>query len=187
MSLTAIFIFLAITLPTLGFLSWLLLPNARARIDARNLGLVVVRGRPTDRVLSPGAHFVSPFGRVIEQYPAHEIAYIAGHGDLVSQPAPTDPDYINSPLPVVAGDRTAATVSYTLRFRILPSALRTIHERFGPGGIKGIVRDESRLVIITTLAQEQHGLADFFGPARTALEAMLAERLRSRLPRTVLS
>ena len=73
---------------------------------------------------------------------------------------------VGAPVPIVLGDRVQATVGYTLRFRLRPDELRLVHERFGPDGIFGIVRDQSALVISTALGRTGIGVADLLGEPR---------------------
>ena len=67
---TSTVVFVLFVVPALGFALYLLLHDTLVRIDAGEVGLVEVRGRPTDRVLLPGTHLVVPFGRMtIHPYP----------------------------------------------------------------------------------------------------------------------
>jgi hypothetical protein len=65
----------------------------------------------------------------------------------------------------------------TVRFRIIPEQLKLVHERFGPKGIFGIVRDETSRAVITTLGAHETRIDNLFGPALHESE----ERLRKVL------
>ena len=84
-------------------------------------------------------------------------------------------------MPIVLGDRVQATVGYTLRFRLRPDELRLVHERFGPEGIFGIVRDQSALVISTALGRTGIGVADLLGEARETTQSAVTDQLVSAL------
>ena len=86
-------------------------------------------------------------------------------------------DFSDPPLLARLGDRAAVAVYYTIRFRILPDALRELHERVGPDGLKRLVRDHSRRVIIEELAADAYGIDDAFSTARDQLESKLAARV----------
>ena len=66
-------------------------------------------------------------------------------------------------LEVTLGDRTRATVPYTVRFRLVPDKLRQVHERFGPAGVFGIVRDASSAAVSAALRDPAIGIDDMFG------------------------
>ena len=61
------------------------------------------------------------------------------------------------------GDRTSAIVSYTVRFKLVPEKLRHVHERYGPVGVFGIVRDASSAAISAALRDPAIGVDDMFG------------------------
>jgi hypothetical protein len=92
-----------------------------------------------------------------------------------------DTDYADPPLRTSLGDRSPVTANYTVRFRIKPDGLLGIHDRVGPDGIKPLVRDLSRQVIIDVLAEEQYGVDDAYGARFAALEDALHERLSTEL------
>ena len=102
------------------------------------------------------------------------MAYRAG-----GQEDPGKPEFNQSgpPLQVTLGDRTTAVVSLTVRFRLIPEQLKLVHERFGPKGIFGIVRDETSRAVITTLGAHETRIDNLFGPALRESE----ERLRKEL------
>lgn len=181
MSTISIVILILILLVAAGGLIFALLQDAFVRIEPGQMGLVVVRGKPKDRGLSPGVHFALRFGRAIEIYPSVEVTYMT----LPAKQALSTPDdtltYIDPPLRVTLGDRTVASVLYTIRFRIRAEALPLIHTRFGNSGIKGILRDESRRVITKELGSPGTAAADATGDRREALEARVQTRLAGHL------
>jgi hypothetical protein len=111
--------------------------------------------------LLPGAHFIPALRRkMVEIYPSVELSYRAGG------PAPAESGELERsgpPLEVTLGDRTRATVFYTVRFRLTPEKLRQVHERFGPDGVFGIVRDASSAAVSATLRNPAVGIDDMFG------------------------
>jgi regulator of protease activity HflC (stomatin/prohibitin superfamily) len=177
MSGIAIVVFLIIGLPLLAFAAWQLLQEGLVRIDSGSVGLLIVRGKASERSLMPGAHFVWPFRhQMIQVYPLRELTYLTDDQAGVDVSDLADP-----PLSARLGDRAAVSVYYTIRFRLRPDALRDLHERVGPDGIKRLVRDQSRRVIIDELGSDRCGIDDVFGAHRDVLEARLAERLREAL------
>jgi SPFH domain / Band 7 family len=176
-SAIGVVIFLVIVLPVLGFVAWQLLAEARVRIDAGSLGLVIARGAATERVLQPGVHYVLPYlHRMVQRYPLRELTYLTVADDAV-EPA----DFADPPLRVHLGDRTAASVLYTIRFRIRPDALKEIHNRVGPDGIKANVRDRSRQALLDTVIDPGVGYLDAFADRRAALQSRLATAVETAL------
>jgi len=174
-------IILAILLiPALGLLVWVVLSASFVRVPAGRNALLLVRGRPTDTTLPPGLHFVFALRRrMVVTYPSVELSFRAG-----GEPGPADRaglDCVGEPVPIVLGDRVQATVGYTVRFRLRPDDLRLVHERFGPEGIFGIVRDESALVITTALGRTGTGVADVLGEPREATQSALTDELATAL------
>jgi hypothetical protein len=115
---------------------------------------------------------------VIEIYPAVELTY------LTSSDGATQPDaltFVDPPLPVILGDRTQATIQYTVRFKVTSEGLPIIHTRSGNAGIKGILRDESRRVLLAAFSEESVVRGAAVGPAVAALEARVSERMEQRL------
>ena len=84
-------------------------------------------------------------------------------------------------LQLTLGDRTVASVPYTVRFRLLTEELRLVHERFGAGGVFGIVRDESSRAVTTTMGDPAITVDDLFGPAREQCQETVAAAVRKRL------
>ena len=170
-------IFLLVALPIVGVLVWILLTESFVRIQPGQLGLVLVRGRATDKALLPGTHWVPAFRRrMVQVYPSLELSYRAEGAPAV--PAESAQLEQTGPrLALTLGDRTAMRMSYTLRFRLMTEQLRSIHDRFGPDGLWAAVRDRSGGVLRASLGDPATGLDDLFGPARSTLE----ERLRADL------
>lgn len=170
-------LFLTLT-PALVALGWAVFRQSTVLIPPGRIGLLVIRGRPTDKVLLPGPHWVPALRkRSSVEYPSVEMSYraIAGAG------AATSTEAYGPPLRVTLGDRAEATVSYTVRFHLDPERLRTVHERFGSEGIWPVVRDGSARAIATALADPAVGLDSAFGQARADLEQRLAEVVRQAL------
>ncbi len=167
-------------IPAIGLLVWVVLSASFVRVPAGRNALLLVRGRPTDTTLPPGLHFIFALRRrMVVTYPSVELSYRAGG---VTGPADRpELDCVGEPVPVVLGDGVQATVGYTVRFRLRPDDLRLVHERFGPEGIFGIVRDESALVLTTALGQPGTGVADVVGEAREAGRAAVADQLTTAL------
>jgi hypothetical protein len=51
-------ILLVVVLPIIGLLAWLLLAASFVRVPSGSLGLVMIKGKATDKALPPGGHFV---------------------------------------------------------------------------------------------------------------------------------
>jgi regulator of protease activity HflC (stomatin/prohibitin superfamily) len=177
MSGFAIFLFLVIIVPVIAFGVWQLMQEALVRIDSGTVGLLLIRGKVTNRVLTPGVHFVWPFRKMmIQGYPLRELTYLATDDGAVE-----DTDFADPPLSVVLGDRGSASVQYTIRFRIRTDGLGEVHDRVGPDGIKRLVRDHSRQIIIDEMRSQKYGIDHAFGPQRDELESALSERLTAAL------
>ena len=58
MSTLAWIILLILILPAIGLLVWVILAASLVRVPSGSLGLVMSRGKATDRSLLPGGHFV---------------------------------------------------------------------------------------------------------------------------------
>ena len=169
---------LVIGVPLVVFLLYLLFDESFVRIEPGKLGLLLVKGRATDKTLLPGPHWVPSLRRMSTiVYPSLELSYRAGDDTEAEAPGSPENDELERRGPVLAvtfGDRAAAAVSYTVRFRLEPAQLRTIHERFGPGGLWGIVRDEADRTVAGVLADPSHTIEDLFGTRRADLQAALA-------------
>ncbi len=175
-------IVLILVIPIIGVLVWAVVVASVVRVPSGSIGLLMVKGRATDTTLLPGGHFVPALRRrLVEEYPSVELAYRAGGPDDTSDDAPTSArsgreaalERSGPPLPVTLGDRTTATVAYTVRFRLLPGQLRQVHERFGPAGVFGIVRDESSRAVTGALGDPSIGVDSLIGSARQACERQL--------------
>jgi hypothetical protein len=178
-STVAWIIVLVVAVPTIGALVWLILSASLVKVPSGSLGLLMVRGRATDTALLPGPHFaLAVRRRMVEIYPAVELTYRAGG------PAAADGDALEKsgpPLEVTLGDRTRATVPYTVRFKLVPDRLRQVHERFGPNGVFGIVRDASSAAISAALRDPAVSIDDMFGAplevCQKSVSAAVAEAL----------
>ena len=111
---------------------WVLFDDAVARVESGQLGLVLLYGKATDKVLPPGPHLVLAFRRrMIEIYPSLELAYRAGRpGGRHAGPRTGGAGPARGPRRPYGGRR--------LLHGPLPpgpGALRSVHERFGPQGI----------------------------------------------------
>jgi regulator of protease activity HflC (stomatin/prohibitin superfamily) len=176
---TSTIVFVLFVVPALGFGLYLWLHDTLVRIDAGEVGLVEVRGRPTDRVLLPGTHLVAPFGRMaIHAYPSRELVFRTtrdARSDVDTDPT-TDP-----PIGVALGDRSHAEVCFTVRFRLDVDQLRSIHLRIGPSGVFDLVRDVSERQLGDSLADSSVTYDDVFGTQRITLENRLQDDLTSAL------
>ena len=174
-------IFAAIAVPILGILVWVILDDSVVRVPPGRLGLLLVRGAPTDTTLDPVVHWVPRLRRrMVVEYPALELSYRAGDawpsGDADDQLERSGPA-LSAPL----GDRTIVTVGYTVRFRLDVTMLRVIHTRFGTEGIWAAVRDESGRTLRDALGDSRFGIDDLFGPARRTMETELTEVMAAGL------
>jgi len=173
--------FVLIAVPVLLVVIWVVLLETSVQIAPGNIGLVLVRGRTTGRVLTPGRHFLSPFRRsMVATYPSREVTYLATQ-DVSAAGATSDIERTDPPLPVRLGDRTACRMSYTVRFRIDQPQLPVVHDRFGPDGLWAVVRDESRRALITELTDDSVTSEDLNAPRRPELEAKLSEAVHATL------
>jgi len=177
MSAVAWIILLVLVLPMLVLLGWAVMRSSFVRVPSGSLGLLMVKGRATDKSLLPGAHFVPALRRhMVELYPSVELAFRADGG--------TDESPLTSSVPrltVTLGDRTTVTVTVTVRFRLKPDQLRLVHQRFGPQGIFTVVRDETSRAVQRGLGAPDIGVKDLLGAAREATEATVAEAVADAL------
>ena len=172
-------ILLVIVIPMVGLLAWVIISASIIRIRPGRLGLLLERGRPTDTVLTPGPHFVFTLRRrTVEEYPAVEMAYRSGAPDAATA---SELEQAGPVLRLTLGDRTVASVPYTVRFRLRTDQLRLVHERFGAAGIFGIVRDESSRAVTAAMGDPAVTVEDVFGPAREKCQETLAAAVRERL------
>ena len=174
-------IFLVVAIPVLGVLIWFILDEAFVRVEPGKLGLVVARGKATDRVLEPGPHFVPRFRKMtVEEYPSLELSYRAGDDETDAKDR-SDFEHAGPPLRVILGDRVSLELAYTLRLRLDTNSLRSVHERFGSEGIWSAVRDGSGRSLRASLADPAVSVDDLFGAARGPLEQRLSEALTEDL------
>ena len=174
-------IFAVVLIPIIGILAWVVFDEAFVRVEPGQLGLVLVRGRATDKALPPGPHFVPLLRRMqVVKYPSLEMAYRAGdpvdggeHDRSLQQPGPA--------LRVVLGDRAAVEIGYTVRFRLVPASLKSVHERFGKDGIWSAVRDASNRAVRACLGDPAVGIVDLLGDGRRLLEGKLTDAVGEAL------
>ena len=172
-------ILLFFVVPAIGLLVWSVLAGSIIRVPSGWLGLVLLRGRPTDRTVRPGVNFVfTLFRRIVVLYPSVELTYRAGESatretSVLSSSGPT--------LDLWLGDRTRASLLYIVRFRLPPDQLRAVHERLGPQGIFGFVRDKSAFVLTDLLSEDGIGVDDLLGSAMLQTGPRLAESLSAAL------
>jgi regulator of protease activity HflC (stomatin/prohibitin superfamily) len=189
MSTAAWIILLVLLIPIIGILIWVIVLASVVRVPSGSLGLLMVKGQATDTTLPPGRHFLFALRRrMVEEYPSVELAYRAGvqagsesdatgqQSRRTSQLEQSGPD-----LTVTLGDRTTATVSFTVRFVLMSQQLRIVHERFGPDGVFGIVRDEAQRAVRNMLCDPGFGVENLFGAAREASQTELAEAVGAAL------
>jgi len=178
--MVALIIFLVIVIPVIGLLAYLFLDEAFVLIDSGKLGLVIRRGKATDKSLLPGRNFVPVLRKItVEVYPALELAYRAG--DVDDADNRSDFEHGGPALSVILGDRASVELSYTVRFRLDPDQIKLVHERFGTEGIWSAVRDTSARSLRATLSDPSIGIDDLFGAARNELEKRLSESLATSL------
>jgi regulator of protease activity HflC (stomatin/prohibitin superfamily) len=150
-------------------------------VGPRQAGLVIRRGRATTTTLPTGVHFAAPWNQTVEIYPDHEMTYMTVPADRLMGEGTADADYLDPPFGVIDQDGASAAIYYTIRFTLIRDELKQIHERFGPQGIKGIIRDESRRAIQAIFADGDYRLTDLARPTRPTLEQVLLERIKERL------
>src|SRR4051812_9653924 len=178
--MVALIIFLVIVIPVIGLLAYLFLDEAFVQIDSGKLGLVIRRGKATDKSLLPGHNFVPVLRKfTVEVYPSLELAYRAGDGDDAEDWS--EFEHGGPALSVILGDRANVELSYTVRFRLDPDALKQIHERFGTAGIWSAIRDTSARSLRATLSDPGVGIDDLFGESRNQLETRLSEPVATSL------
>lgn len=171
-------LFLLIGVPLLSALVWAVVRESVVRVPVGTLGLLVVRGRSTDKALEPGVHWVPALRkRQSVSYPAVELSYRAS-----AEPGAISPvEAGGPPLRVILGDRAEAVVSYTVRFLLDPHRLRLVHDRFGTMGYWSAVRDVSGGAVATALAEPGVTLDSLYPGNREALESRLKDRVADAL------
>jgi regulator of protease activity HflC (stomatin/prohibitin superfamily) len=172
-------IFLAVAIPLLVVVGWVVFEDSFVRIEPGHLGLLLIHGRATDRSLDPGPHWVPALRRrMVQTYPSLELTFRAG--DAATTAASELERGGPAPL-VTLGDRLTAVVCYTVRFRLDREVLREVHNRFGPDGLWAAVRDETARTVRASLADPSLGLDDLFGSARAGLEERLTNDVTTAL------
>ncbi|MFZ0530944.1 MAG: SPFH domain-containing protein [Propionicimonas sp.] len=178
MSVGVWLIVLFVGLPLLVAFLWALFRGSIVQVPVGTLGLLVVKGKPTDKSLVPGLHWVPTLRkRQSVSYPAVELSYRAG-----AEPAAASSVEASGPaLKVILGDRVEAVVGYTVRFRLMPEELRIVHERFGTSGYWSAVRDDSGAAVMTALADPEVTMDSLYPGERAALEVRLKEAVTAAL------
>jgi len=170
MSVGTQIVLVIILVPLVVLLVWALVRQSIVQVPVGSLGLLVIKGKATNRVLEPGAHWVPALRkRQAVEYPSVELSLRVGADGATTSPV----EAVAPPVPVVLGDRTTATVGYTLRFHLDRDRLKTVHERFGTDGVWSAARDESAAAVAATLAAPETTVEAFFREERAELEAAL--------------
>lgn len=170
MDLLRTLLIFGVVVPLVLFGAWQLVKEGLVRVPSGTVGILIVRGKATSRVLTPGAEWVWPFRQqFIQGYPLRDLTYLAADDGAVEST-----DYADPPARARLGDRAPATLRYTVRFRIRPDGLLDIHERLGADGIKRLVRDETRRVAVAVCAEPRFGVDHSYGAGYAELEAALS-------------
>jgi regulator of protease activity HflC (stomatin/prohibitin superfamily) len=157
---------------------WFLLVETSIEVEPGTLALVLKRGAATERALTPGRHFIQPWRKaMVEVYPSRELALVAG--GLASGDERVDT--AEAPLRLHLGDRTFATLSYTVRCQLDPAQLREVHDQFGPEGIWSALRDTTRSSLIAEAGADEVSVDDAFGDRFSALEKRFETALAAAL------
>ncbi|WP_043647950.1 SPFH domain-containing protein [Terracoccus sp. 273MFTsu3.1] len=179
MSTAATVILIVLLLPILGIVAFIVISASLIKVPAGALGLVLKNGKATEHSLTPGRHWVPLLRKtLVVEYPSVEMAYRAGED---ASSAASQLDSTGPSLSCALGDRALADVAYTVRYAIIPERLRTVHERFGPEGIHGLVRDASGRAVSRALSDPAVTVETLFGRARSDTEARLAEAVTAAL------
>lgn len=174
-------VFLIVLVPFLMLLAFIGSSDSLITIPPGNVGLLLKSGQATDTVVPPGLHFIPRLRkRMVAAYPSLELAFRA-MPDGISASESDALDRIGQPLRVTLGDRGQATIGYTVRFRLDPTRLRSVHERFGPEGFWNAVRDVSGRALRHRLGESDVGVDDLFGDRRNALEAQIGDAVKEAL------
>jgi regulator of protease activity HflC (stomatin/prohibitin superfamily) len=178
--MSAWIIFLIVLVPFLAILVWIASTDSLINIPPGRVGLLLVSGRATDKVVLPGLHWVPRLRkRMVAEYPSLELSLRAIPDGEEGEPK--ELDRTGPGVHAVLGDRAEVTVGYTIRFRLDVQQLRVVHERFGAEGIWTAVRDLSARAVRQRLAEPGVGVDDLFGPQRLALESRLNESIATSL------
>ena len=112
--------------------AWLTLLVTSFRVEPGTVDLLLKQGKATGRVLGPGRHSIQPWRKALVQvYPARQLALVAGGAASADERV----DHVDTSLRVHLGDKTFATLSYTLRCRLDTAKVHCVHNEFGPEGI----------------------------------------------------
>jgi regulator of protease activity HflC (stomatin/prohibitin superfamily) len=179
MSFMGFVILLVVAGPIVGFVAWLLLDESIVRIPSGNLGLLLVQGKATKKVLGPGRHIVPSFRQhAVQQYPTLELAYRAdGGADAVHTVLERSGPVIEA----VLGDRTPVVVACTIRYRLVADRLRDVHESVGPDGVWSSIRDLVEHELRDALLEPTVTTDSLYGRERRELGSTLSLRLRTAL------
>ncbi len=157
---------------------WFVLVETSIEVEPGTLALLLKRGAATDRALAPGRHFIQPWRKaMVEVYPSRELALVAG--GLASGDERVDT--AEAPLRLHLGDKTFATLSYTVRCQLDPTRLREVHDQFGPEGIWSALRDTTRSSLIAEAGADEVSVDDAFGDRFAALEQRFETALAAAL------
>ena len=157
---------------------WFVLVETSIEVEPGTLALLLKRGAATERALTPGRHFIQPWRKaMVEVYPSRELALVAG--GLASGDERVDT--VEAPLRLHLGDRTFATLSYTVRCQLDPTQLREVHDQFGPEGIWSALRDTTRSSLIAEAGADEVSVDDAFGDRFSALEKRFETALAAAL------
>ncbi len=167
---------LLVGVSTVLVVGWLVLLRTSIRVEPGTLALLLKRGQSTSRALEPGRHFMQPWRKsMVELYPSRELALIAGG----SGSGDSRVDATDVPLRLHLGDKTFATVSYTVRSQLDTTKLQLVHDQFGPEGIWSALRDTTRRSLIAEAGNAS--IDDAFGDRYTELEKRMGEALGGAL------
>jgi regulator of protease activity HflC (stomatin/prohibitin superfamily) len=164
------FVLIGVVVPLLVILAIIANSDSIIKIPPGQVGLLLVHGRATDTVIEPGIHWVPRLRkRMVAAYPSLELSY---RSLLDGEPGQESGslERTGPALRVTLGDRTQATLGYTVRFRLDESRLRMVHERFGADGIWTAVRDISGRAVRMRLGGSDVGIDQLMGSALTTLE-----------------
>jgi regulator of protease activity HflC (stomatin/prohibitin superfamily) len=174
----ALIVFIIAVVAVLSLLTAVLFETSIV-VQPGTLALLLKHGQATDRAVGPGRHFVQPWRKaVVQVYPSRELALVTGGGaPLADQRVET----VEAPLQVFLGDRTAATLSFTVRCQLDVDQVKMVHDRFGPEGLWSALRDSIRRCVLTEISAADVTVDDAFGDRRAALERRLEKALRAAL------
>jgi regulator of protease activity HflC (stomatin/prohibitin superfamily) len=174
-------VFLALAVPLVAIFVWQVLSGSVVHVPAGRLGLLLIKGRATDKALGPGPHWVPTLRRrMIAEYPSVELSYRATLDPIGS--VETSELERTGPAPrVTLGDRTELRLGYTVRFRLEEAQLRTVHDRFGPDGLWPAIRDLTARAVRRAVGADAVGVDSLFGGAAVDLEQALGSAVAEEL------